>query len=288
MRQFGPRKLLDLPPDFRGRQYLRASICFDGSILLLSRDSAGATHLHHLFADHCCELPGVGLDHEFLDLVQLHPDGSLVLARSRSNARDEANLFIVGQAGGEIRRFAAGDGIWDIQVDAHGRIWVSYFDEGVFGNTIGKEGLVCFDTTGMDVFRFHRDAFAPSISDCYALNDTHSGSVWCCYYVAFPLVRIVDGKAEVVLEQAPVRGSSAFAIAGEHLVFAGGYDDRDAFLTFSLATGEMEKLTAVDGEDEGMRDFSVFARDDRMLIESGPSLYEFRISSSGSRFDALY
>jgi len=45
--------------------------------------------------------------------------------------------------------FHAGDGVEDIQTTEDGRTWVSYFDEGVFGDTTpGQAGLVCLDSSG--------------------------------------------------------------------------------------------------------------------------------------------
>lgn len=44
-----------------------------------------------------------------------------------------------------------GDASGDLQTTQDGLIWVSYFDEGVFGGGIGRQGLVCYDATVIGV-----------------------------------------------------------------------------------------------------------------------------------------
>jgi hypothetical protein len=88
-----------------------------------------------------------------------------------------------------------GNGIEDLQTEPNGRIWVSYFDEGVYGSGISTEGLVCFDGEGTPVFRFlefARRHQLPHIDDCYALNVAANGDVWVNYYSDFPLICLHD------------------------------------------------------------------------------------------------
>ena len=84
-----------------------------------------------------------------------------------------------------------GDASEDLQTTPEGHIWVSYFDEGVFGNGIGAQGVVCFDGAGVPLFRYAEFAEQhglPMISDCYAMNVGPGGEVWLNYYTDFPLV----------------------------------------------------------------------------------------------------
>jgi hypothetical protein len=60
------------------------------------------------------------------------------------------------------RTFTIGDGVQDVRTTPGGDVWVSYFDEGVFGNyrwsppgpePIGAPGLVAFDPLGNGLSR---------------------------------------------------------------------------------------------------------------------------------------
>ena len=73
-------------------------------------------------------------------------------------------------------------------------------NEGVFGNGIGREGLICFDSAGAQVFKYAEFAEKhelPFISDCYSLNVVGS-SVYVSYYTDFPLVWLSDFKIKRV------------------------------------------------------------------------------------------
>jgi hypothetical protein len=85
--------------------------------------------------------------------------------------------------------------IKSVQTTAEGKIWVSYFDEGVFSESkVAPSGLACFDSSGEVVFRFDEFAGArnlPFIADCYTLNVADE-DVWLSYYTDFPLVQLRD------------------------------------------------------------------------------------------------
>ena len=97
-----------------------------------------------------------------------------------------------------------------MQVSEDRRIWISYFDEGVFGNTrLGQSGLVCLDDRGGCDFDFATlvSDEVPSIDDCYAMNVCSNREVRLCYYTDFPLVWLLDGKPEGVWSVGGPRGN---------------------------------------------------------------------------------
>ncbi len=113
-----------------------------------------------------------------------------------------------------------GDASEDLQTTQDGQIWVSYFDEGVFGGGIGRQGLVCFDSAGQPVFKYAEFAeqnALPMICDCYAMNVDHTGAVWINYYTDFPLVRLSSFRLEQVWNQFGVLGKT-FAVRGDQLI----------------------------------------------------------------------
>jgi hypothetical protein len=73
----------------------------------------------------------------------------------------------------EVATFHLGDGIEGVQVTTDRSIWVGYFDEGVFGGSLGTAGLACFSEKGDLEFDFNAGAETrgiPYIADCYAFN----------------------------------------------------------------------------------------------------------------------
>jgi hypothetical protein len=90
------------------------------------------------------------------------------------------------------RTLDLGDASKDIQTTPNGKIWVSYFDEGVYGRGPGsQQGIVCFHSLGQQMFTysdFAKENNLPFIDDCYALNVVSEDEVWLSYYSDFPLV----------------------------------------------------------------------------------------------------
>ena len=103
----------------------------------------------------------VGMDVAF-PLVQRLPNGEILIVGMRCylypDGSHDLNGLVFGPDGRLDRRMLLGDGIEHLCCDSNGRIWVSYTDEGIYGNygwgqlggrkPVGKAGLVCFDTNG--------------------------------------------------------------------------------------------------------------------------------------------
>jgi hypothetical protein len=65
-----------------------------------------------------------------------------LLVRGRAGDEKDINAHIFGMDGNLQRTFHAGDGIEDVQATERRNIWISYFDEGVFGkSSLGQSGL---------------------------------------------------------------------------------------------------------------------------------------------------
>jgi len=129
--------------------------------------------------------------------VQPLPNGEILLVGARCHYRQgnpEENAAVFNRTGEIVRRFVLGDEINSVQTTSPGSVWVSYFDEGVFGNygwdkPMGAAGLVCFEATGRVVWEFEPPVGVDAIADCYALN-VAADSVWACYYTEFPVVKV--------------------------------------------------------------------------------------------------
>lgn len=176
------------------------------------------------------DIPPLDLAHP---LATLFPDGRVLLASARCRWRGpedyDLNGAIIDPKDGSVKRLLLGDGIMDLAVDARGRIWVSYFDEGVFGNYgwghpgprgPGAGGLVCFDETGQQLWVFNTDYDAP-IADCYALNATPD-EMWAYYYTPFDICRIGPDFSRTVWKTG-VNGAHAVAICEDAFLLSHQY-----------------------------------------------------------------
>ncbi|WP_404491223.1 hypothetical protein [Bacillus sp. RC240] len=139
---------------------------------------------------------------------------------------EEDNAVIYNSDGSEHCKFYAGEGIQDCQVDVNEDIWVSYCDEGVFGECpIGVNGIVAFDSKGQFIFdsydQYVEKYNIPYIDDCYAMN-VIDGDVWLYYYSEFPLVQMKDKKIHMSWNEINLIReiwSESFAVAQDKVVF---------------------------------------------------------------------
>lgn len=300
------QKLCAIPTPRDGDVAAAQSVASDGSLLFLFVDAAGGEAVHGT-----TESPGFAVfpkprmpePHGFrllrvhvngsietlalppLDLtypmVDVFPDGRVLVVGPRCSWRSETdfdrNGAVIDPKTGAVSRILLGDGIEDAFVDSEGRIWVGYFDEGVFGNfgwsdpgpaPIGAPGLVCFDATGKIVWHYPSDRPSP-IFDCYALNVAGAAAT-IYFYSDFPVCTIGQDFALEFFPTA-VRGCRAFARAGGKVLFSGQYND-------SVHTGYRGTL---DPDRAGDMEQVTFRRPDgkpmqaRRIVGRGSRLYFF-------------
>ena len=160
------------------------------------------------------------------------PNEEILLVGLRCDYRDgdpEKNAVVYAKDGKILRQFVLGDGINDVQTTNDGLIWVSYFDEGVFGNfgwnePMGSSGLNCFNSTGQLVWQFQPPDRFDSICDCYSLNVAQD-TAWACYYTDFPLVKI-DSSKQVEGWKNEICAANALAVNSKCVLFWGGYQEQ--------------------------------------------------------------
>jgi len=212
-----------------------------------------------------------------LHSVQPLPEGELLLfcgrCRRHSDGTHDRNARVYDRTGRFRRDFLLGDGINRVQTTADGRIWVGYFDEGVFGNfgwtePVGSTGLLCWDAMGGRLYEYVPPPGTDTICDCYALNVTADDEIWLYYYTEFPLVR-VRRNGEVSVWHCPLGGSAAFALHDHFVLFRGGYKQRDIYQLFELENGgvmtQHSLFTLTDESGRPLQSVRAFAR--------GPLLY---------------
>jgi hypothetical protein len=204
-----------------------------------------------------------------------------LLVRSRAESASEKNAEVHDSHGRLVSCFHAGDGIEDVQATSQGEIWISYFDEGVFGDLpLGQAGLVCLNASGQEKFRYSTIAERhglPPIDDCYALNVAGDEDVWLYYYDDFPLVRLCKKQFDRKWHPMPVHGSHVFAVADGRALFVGSYNPERRLVLVSLESMEAEECRLVDEHGQhltcGERRAPVCARGSKLLFKSGLDFY---------------
>lgn len=237
-------------------------------------DRPNRFRIHHLSSGAWRTIDLPEIDENYHSVQPLGPEEWL-LVRGRSDDDEDRNAHVYDASGRHLRSFPAGDGIQDVQTTPDGRIWVSYFDEGVFGGTkLGGMGLVCLDGRGHCSFRFTDilDDGLPGICDCYALNVVSDREVWLCYYTDFPLVKLLDNKVDGIWPRFPVGGSPGFAVDGELTLFAGGYSRKGNLYLVRPGERNATELTPVSEDGRQVGRFAASGRQNRLFLQTEEAL----------------
>jgi hypothetical protein len=207
--------------------------------------------------------------------IQRLKDGWL-LADSRAKDENVQNATIFDDYGTSIISFHLGDGIENLQVSESGDIWVGYFDEGVYGHTIGGSGLSCFNSKGEQVFDFSNFSWGkkdiPLIDDCYALNVVSNDEIYCYYYSDFPLLNLKNMKDYRVFNKLKIQGSKAFAVWRDHILFGPTYNN-DKIYSYSLRDKSTIAFKPVNENGKKLRDFDVVGRNSILYLIDEKDIY---------------
>jgi hypothetical protein len=231
-----PRLLPSSPP---GWHYCNYAVLVDGTLALVrvNRDVRAAPQSHQWQEwpdarlrlscfDGETESAAIEVSAARWPEIDRFTDGRWVVVATRAHRGDpNARLFAVD--GSLINSFEIGDGVEQIACAPDGRIWVAYFDEGIFGVADpdgswppASSGLAVFDALGKCQWRFALEGY--SIADCYALS-TSGQEVWASPYAEFP-VFCIEG-AGVRSWKNSIVGARAITAGNGHVVLAGGYKD---------------------------------------------------------------
>jgi hypothetical protein len=251
------QKLCDIPPAPDRYSLVRRSVANDGSLLFLAAEPGGPKRFHLAVVRpngslQTIELPEVDLS---FPLVDIFPSGKVLLVGRRCDWHDDLNGAVFDPKTASVSRILLGDGIERTYVDALGRIWVSYFDEGIFGGgggpgptPIGAAGLICFSEAGERLWEYPED---DGMADCYALNVWNSEAV-IFFYTDFPLCRITS-DFKLAYWKPGLSGCHEFAISDNEVLFSGQYHDSadtaylGRFETVETLATRRVRLTLPDG-----------------------------------------
>ncbi len=239
------------------------------------------------------DLPPLDLTFPMADVF---PDGRILIAGPRCSWRSETdfdrNGAVIDPKTGAVARLLLGDGIQNIAVDALGRIWAGYFDEGVFGNfgwsdpglpPIGAAGLVCFNATGEKLWEYPQERHA-SIDDCYALNVCGDEAA-IYFYSDFPICNVSRDFA-LTFRPTAVRGCKAFALSGARVLFSGQYNDSPHIGYFGTLdpdrAGDMTQVNFVVSDGAPVVATRIVGRGSKLYFFTEDAVYVTDIDAPGA------
>lgn len=209
--------------------------------------------------------------------VDLFSDGTLLIVQGRC-LKDgdyiERNARRYNVNGQLIDAFSLGDGISDMQIDETDTIWVSYFDEGIFGNfgwdqPMGSAGVVAYTMNGQRIW----DAGNYGIIDSYALNVSSSKEVYFYYYDDFYLVHLSEMK-EVSRYRLSGKASMEQFIWDETGLI--GQIDRQTLMRYHINYQTLkwkEKIQLIDENGKRMNG-PLFMRGNYLMVYDKEAIYE--------------
>jgi hypothetical protein len=159
------------------------------------------------------------------------------------NSRGPDNAWVVRAPGLVVGHFPVGDGVEQVLATDAG-IVVTYFDEGVFGNDLGAEGVGLFSTEGafLGGYRTRLGSSGVGIYDCYCACIDTQGRLLFFAYAAVPntLVRLDLGTWQQETWQLPaaLHNPWSIAAANEKVFFWRMYGGEGReILAFDIPTG---------------------------------------------------
>jgi hypothetical protein len=176
-----------------------------------------------------------------------------LIADARNDSKTD-NVFILNLDGTLLNSFNCGDAIEDIVVSNEG-IWISYFDEGVFGRGISTEGLVIFSHEGTPLFRYHSDLLdRPPIVDCYAICKGKSPSLWLFPYTDFPLINVNPIKRTIESYKVPkvLHGSHGVCVRGKFAYFYDRYNSNGELYCWEISKNRPQLIGSINGNTRGL------------------------------------
>lgn len=157
----------------------------------------------------------------------------LVCGTCQFRATDDfdLNAKIFDMQGRLLREFSIGDGVKETLVDQLGKIWTTYFDEGISGTLgwkepIGRPGLIRWNPNGNIEWTFERIRYLEPMKDCYAATMDADGNCWTSYLPGFPIVRIAP-QGQIQTWESPIKGSNTLQIWDHNILLDGGFGNND-------------------------------------------------------------
>ncbi|WP_456363687.1 hypothetical protein [Priestia aryabhattai] len=230
--------LYSLPENKRNAQIINADWNKEYGLLAVIKNGDEYEILLNKYAIY----PGFEVDYPLARWI----DEQRIILVNPINEENIHNAFVIDRSGNIQGSFNCGDCIKDVSPSDNG-IWVSYYDEGVFGEGISTEGLVHLDLNGKPTFKFNSELRNKiEIDDCYAINGDVKNRLWLCPYPEFELVHMEGSKVDSTYNvPKKLYGSNAISIREGNAFFYSPYDAEDTVYIWSY---KEEKEPIIIGE----------------------------------------
>jgi hypothetical protein len=202
---------------------------------------------------------------------------SFLLADARNENRIK-NLFIFDIEGKSKSSFNCGDAITVIIVSEEG-IWISYFDEGIFGEGISREGLVLFNLEGTPEVKYNSNKqTGPSLLDCDAMCIGNGQSIWVVSQVdanEYKLINVTSKNEILKIYEIPAifHQFTGVYVKKNFAYFFNGYYGNELFC-LDINNGEIINIGNLEGWVRGLKPFEK----DYLISTSSSEVKIYRIS----------
>lgn len=169
--------------------------------------------------------------------AQLTSDNQLLLIGGRTEP-DTNNAWLYDESGQVLANYYVGDGIEDVWLTKQNKLWVTYFDEGVFGSALSNTGVLQAQLTPT-ALTIEWEAAGFDIADCYASNTRTDNEFWFYAYTEFFLVQVKQDTAQSF--SCPIKGAHYFIFTKQGLIMGPGYDKQHATLLTQVNQGFVKK-----------------------------------------------
>lgn len=273
--------IIDLEKYYLKGEIVDLSMGYDGLLyILMDKKMSDYTLQIYVFSENKLVLDiEIKKEKLYISSIQPLPSGEILLV-ARNAAENWSEEFqkngrVYGKDGILSREIRLGHSVVETQVTNNGTIWAGYGDEGWLG-------LVAWDISGKQVYKFSPSDGLDHIIHCYALNAVSNNDIWVYYYTDFPLVRLKSYQIEGVWN-IPISGSHAFAVSGSKVIFQGGYDEGHLYSVYKLSPKNffLIKTFEILYEGSGKKGISrVKARGDRFWILRNNKIYSFTVEDA--------
>ncbi|MCC9624798.1 hypothetical protein LPB41_24205 [Thalassospira sp. MA62] len=160
-----------------------------------SMSSARLLKSNHQFYIHWDELIIDFKRHEYVSGIRIFDENHLFIWAFTLEG-EPINAWVLDADGGIKHSFHAGNAIAAVVMNDTG-IWIGYGDEGIFGDGISSEALVCFSKEGTMRFRYNQEVRkGPVLHDCDVMCASTNG-VWVISSIDARLVHVhMNGRID--------------------------------------------------------------------------------------------
>lgn len=239
--------------------------------------------IHIISNAECTQLFEIRNSEVNLHYIRSFKNGTICIVGARceyiSEDIIEKNALIYTRNGNLLNQMIFGDGIANIKIDENNNIWISYFDEGVYGNNgwvqpFGNMGLLYLNYNGELQYEYKPEKPHKFIDDCYALTIDSKNDIWFYYYSEFVLCKYSNGNLTYYKPHAS--GSSCLLIGNRSILMDEGYGKHNQYGIFDKETlNEIDEIILVNENDEQISNSLKYYEDSRGILLTENKIYIF-------------